>query len=385
MHRLIRALRPRDPEEHHRAATTLELFFDLVTVIVIASVTAGLHHGISSGHGLEALVPFIFLFVGIWWAWMNFTWFASAFDNDDVPYRLLVMVIIAGELMFAGAAPFIFEGHGTAWGLIGWVVMRLGMVGLWLRASRGSAEYRVTCRRYAIGVSVAQICWVAVFLLVPAEPSARFFAIAGLVYIVELAVPIWAESARPTPFHRHHIIERYGLLMIISLGEILLSVSQGFATMNSDDPSLAAFVASLSGGVIVFAIWWIYFCEDEHLRTTRMPQAILWGYGHVFVFMATALLGAALAAEVDLYTDQSETTGQVVGKWTGAGLALVSLALWFVRDRAAALAPGQKLALPAMGILFLIAGMFGAPAWMFAILAVAMVVWRAPHGRSVSA
>lgn len=61
-------LTARDPDEHHRAATTLELFFDLVSVIAIAAVTVGLHHAIAKGHGIEVLPRFVFLFLAIWWA-----------------------------------------------------------------------------------------------------------------------------------------------------------------------------------------------------------------------------------------------------------------------------------------------------------------------------
>ena len=44
-------------------------------------------------------------FVAIWWAWMNFTWFASAYDPDDVGYRLLAFVIMTGSLMLAAGVP----------------------------------------------------------------------------------------------------------------------------------------------------------------------------------------------------------------------------------------------------------------------------------------
>lgn len=82
MSKLFQPMPPRDPDEHHRTATTLELFFDLVSVIAIAAA-AGFHHSIAKGHGLDGLPRFAFLVMAIWWAWMNFTWFASAFDNDD--------------------------------------------------------------------------------------------------------------------------------------------------------------------------------------------------------------------------------------------------------------------------------------------------------------
>ena len=89
---------PRDMHEPHRAATPLELLFDLVSVIAIAAAAAGLHHAIAEAHVLDGLLKFCAAFFGIWWAWMNYTWFASAYDNDDTPYRLLTLLIMAGSL-----------------------------------------------------------------------------------------------------------------------------------------------------------------------------------------------------------------------------------------------------------------------------------------------
>ncbi|MFV0293889.1 MAG: low temperature requirement protein A [Paracoccus sp. (in: a-proteobacteria)] len=97
------------------------------------------------------------------------------------------------------------------------------MAALWFRAA-GNPEYHETCMRYGIGILIAQLCWVLMYFLVTPDSSA-FFIVGILVFLVEFAVPPFAESRGITPFHRHHIIERYGLLTIISLGEsILLSV-----------------------------------------------------------------------------------------------------------------------------------------------------------------
>ena len=73
----------RDPEEEHRGATSLELLFDLVSVIAIAAAATGLHHSIAEAHYVQGLISFFAAFFMVWWAWMNFTWFASAYDNDD--------------------------------------------------------------------------------------------------------------------------------------------------------------------------------------------------------------------------------------------------------------------------------------------------------------
>lgn len=91
----------RSPHEVHRVATPLELFFDLVFVVAIAQAASGLHHAIADGHALDGLIGYLIVFFAIWWAWMNFTWFASAYDSDDLPYRLAVFLQIAGALILA--------------------------------------------------------------------------------------------------------------------------------------------------------------------------------------------------------------------------------------------------------------------------------------------
>lgn len=80
IHKLMKA---RDHHEVHRVATTLELYFDLVFVIAIAATASGLHHALAAHHFSEGLIHFATSFFCVWWAWMNFTWFASAYDNDD--------------------------------------------------------------------------------------------------------------------------------------------------------------------------------------------------------------------------------------------------------------------------------------------------------------
>src|SRR5881396_2734969 len=106
----VAPLRPRAPDEEHRAATPLELFFDLVIVVAVAQAASGLHHALREGHLGAGVLMYSMVFFGVWWAWVNFTWFASAYDNDDVVYRLLVLVQLTGALVFAAGIPS-FE-HG---------------------------------------------------------------------------------------------------------------------------------------------------------------------------------------------------------------------------------------------------------------------------------
>ena len=92
---------PRSPTESHRAATPLELFLDLCFVVGVAQAAASLHHAIAEGHLHTALIGYPMVFFAIWWAWMNFTWFASAFDTDDWLYRTLTIVQMGGVLVLA--------------------------------------------------------------------------------------------------------------------------------------------------------------------------------------------------------------------------------------------------------------------------------------------
>src|SRR4029079_19640661 len=101
----------------------------------------------------------------IWWAWMNFTWFASAYDNDDVPYRLAVMVQIVGALILAAGVPRAFDDRDFAVVAAGYVVMRVALVSLWLRAAVEHMEGRGCALRYAIGVAACQVGWILMLLL----------------------------------------------------------------------------------------------------------------------------------------------------------------------------------------------------------------------------
>jgi len=78
-------------------------------VVAIAFAGSQLHHAISANHALHGLVSYAMVFFAIWWAWMGFTWFASSFDTDDVPYRIAIFVQMTGALIVAAGVPSAFE------------------------------------------------------------------------------------------------------------------------------------------------------------------------------------------------------------------------------------------------------------------------------------
>ncbi len=209
----------RDTDEEHRAATLLELLYDLVFVVAIAQAAASLHHSISGGHVVESIVGYVLVFFAIWWAWMGFTWFASAFDSDDAPYRLKVGVQMAGLLALAAGVPAAFAGESYLLVTVGYSIMRVGLLAQWARVYRAHPEYRAAAGRYMLGIFMCQLGWISL-LAFPNE----YWPFGWLVLApLELAVPYWAERAKGTPWHRHHMAERYGLLTIIVIGESVLA------------------------------------------------------------------------------------------------------------------------------------------------------------------
>ena len=156
---------PRDPTEEHRAATPLELFFDLVFVIAVSQAAAQLHHALSEGHVLDGITSYAMVFFAVWWAWMNFTWFATSFDTDDWLFRVLTIVQMAGVLVVAAGIESAFVDEDLTVVVGGYVLMRVVMVAQWWRASLQSPEHRRTTRTYAAGIGALQVLWVAMLFL----------------------------------------------------------------------------------------------------------------------------------------------------------------------------------------------------------------------------
>jgi low temperature requirement protein LtrA len=320
----------RSPHEHHRASTPLELLFDLVFVVAIAQAANGLHHAVGEDHAVQGLVGFLMVFFAIWWAWMNFTWFASAYDCDDVPYRLAVFVQIAGALILAAGVPAMFENHVPSIATItGYVVMRMAMVAQWLRAAASDSGRRVTARRYALGITLLQLAWVGMFWI-PGLWGRGFIALAAL----ELTVPVWAERAEPTTWHPQHIAERYGLLTLIVLGESILSATVAIQSALASGEALPALLPLIIGGLlIVFSMWWAYFDRPVHDLLTSFGKAIVWGYGHYLVFAAAAAVGAGLAVSVDQVTHHAKVSAAGAGAAVAIPIAVFLVCLWILHDR----------------------------------------------------
>ena len=291
----------RDPTDVHRAATSLELLFDLAFVVAFSVAGSEFAHLIAEGHYGAGLYGFLFAMFAVVWAWINFTWFASAYDTDDWVYRVTTMVQMIGVIILALGLPAVFESIDSGEridnraAVVGYVVMRVPMVSQWLRAARQDPARRRTCLTYAITITVSQVAWILLLFVDVRATTMLLFFVPGILF--ELAGPVIAERRTDgTPWHPHHIAERYGLLAIIALGEVLLGTTASLDAVIDESGWTFDVVLFMVGGVgLTFGMWWIYFLlpAGDVLRHHR-DRSFVWGYGHYFVYASIAAVGAGL-------------------------------------------------------------------------------------------
>jgi low temperature requirement protein LtrA len=322
-------MRHRDIGEPHRASTPLELLFDLTFVAAIASVVTELAHGIERGQALDLLPNFFMVFFAIWWAWLTFTWFASAYDTDDIPYRLLTMLQMGGVLVLAAGVPTAFGEGDFLLVTVGYFIMRIALIAQWLRAAAQDAEGRTTALRYAAGIGFVQALWILRLFVVADLPVPVQTAIFVALAVCEMCVPRWAERRGATAWHPHHIAERYGLFTIIILGESVLAATIGVQTIVTAGAASGEFVLlAASGLALLFGLWWVYYLEPagEGLQRNRR-RSFIWGYGHYFVFVSLAALGAGLEVSVQALSHHAEHDPVVVGYSVSIPVAVFLLSM----------------------------------------------------------
>ena len=293
----------RDPRERHRAATPLELLFDLTFVAAFGIAADELAHFLADDHINAGLLGFGFSAFAITWAWVNFTWFASAYDTDDWIYRLTTMVQMVGVIVVALGLPAVFasiDAGGTVDNSVvvaGYVVMRLAMVFQWARAARQDPPHRAACMTYIKTILVAQAGWVA--LLIADTSVGATFAYGSLLLVVELSGPWIAETRMGgTPWHPRHIAERHGLLVLIALGEgVLGTIASLSAVVGPEGPgwSVDAALVAVAGIALTFGMWWIYFIlPSAPILEVYRRRSFRWGYGHIPLIGAVVATGGGL-------------------------------------------------------------------------------------------
>ncbi|UJP11725.1 low temperature requirement protein A [Microbacterium sp. KUDC0406] len=360
---------PRDPDQPHRVASSLELFFDLVFVVAVSVASSRLHHTLLEGHVGDGIVTFVMVFFGIWWAWMNFTWFATSFDNDDWLYRVMTIVQMSGVLVLAAGIGRAFQGD-FAVVVLGYVVMRVAMIAQWLRASRPDPAYQRTALFYAAGIAIVQVFWL-LFLLVPATWQVPVFVVLAAA---ELAVPLIAESQNTTPWHAHHITERYSLFTLIVLGESILASANAVIGALDEVESLWSLISIAVLTLISAAsMWWIYFWPPHHRAITSMRRSFRYGYTHYFVLAGAAAFSVGIELQIDLLIGEGRVPPLLAAFAVAIPIAVFLLAIWWIAIRENA-DPLVNVAVPGGAVLVLVDAVLPLPVALTTVILVAVVV-----------
>ncbi len=301
LHHHARRMVGRDPHEPHRVSTPLELLFDLTFATSFSLAAAELAHLVAAGHYESALFGFGFASFAICWAWINFSWFSSAYDTDDWIFRGVTMLQMIGVLVLAIGLPRMFasiEHHqpvDNSVMVLGYVIMRVGLVSQWLRAARQDPARRRAALTYAVVVCVAQVGWVAQIF---ADFSfGETVVLSGVLMLTELTGPALAERRDGgTPWHAHHIADRYAAFAVIALGEgVVGTVATLSAVVEAQGWTLDAALVSIAGIGLTFGIWWVYFMVPSgQVLHRHRDRSFVWGYGQMLIVTSIVATGAGL-------------------------------------------------------------------------------------------
>ncbi len=299
-----RRLRLYASEGEPRHATWLELFFDLVFVLTMAEL-AHLLHGHPDWGGI---ISFAVLFVPVWWLWIDFSYYADQFDVDEGIYRLIYFGIMFGIVVLALTIPEALGVGSTNFAAV-YAALRLVIIGLYMQAWRLVPQSRELTSRYAMSFSIAFFLWL-VSIGVPGPARFWLWAIALLIEISN--GPITYLTIRHVPVQESHMDERFGLFVIIVLGEAIIAVASGVA---DTDWQWQNVLTATSGFVVAVSLWWMYFERAEEstinqaLRGGKMAllRSYVYGYSHVFAFMGIVATGVGIQFAIEAASGEAFT------------------------------------------------------------------------------
>lgn len=295
--------------ESGRRATWLELFYDLVYVVVIAALA----HELLAHPTAQGVARFAALFVPVWWSWVGVTLYNDRFDTDDAGTRLITFLQMLGAAALAVGVHTAFTGPGFA---LAYVFVRLLLVAQYARVARHAPLARPLALRYATGFTLAASLWL-VSVFVPPEARIALWVVA---MVIDVGTPLTARALQAKlPLSTSHLPERMGLFTIIVLGEAVAAVVRGIGRLDA-----GAFAGATLGLSIGFCVWWIYFDNlDEHVvRRTRVAGQV-WFYAHLPLAMGIA--ASAVGVEALIHASPSGSLG-LVERWILGGSVTTVLA-----------------------------------------------------------
>ncbi|WP_449385862.1 low temperature requirement protein A [Cellulomonas soli] len=351
---------PASARVRRRAATrvsTLELLLDLVFVLAASQVA----RAVAADPTWPGVLRAVLVMAILWWMYDAYIWLTNQAVPDTPPVRLLLVAAMAAFLVVALAIPETVHGNSA---LFGWAYVAAALIhgGLFI-ALGGPTSARVMVRVMPVNVAAGVLVALASLL---DEPWSWVLLAAPLVLF---AVAAGISRRAPFDLAGDHFVERHGLLLIIALGESVVSVGAAVGTHGLDTPSVAGAVLVVA---VVAALWWCYFAEDaprpgafegvEPRRRTAVALRVFF-VDHLAMLVGLILLGAGLhlGLEDALRRPDTATAWLVAG---GVALYLLgeidhrhTLRLGPSVWRAAASATGVALALARPPVLVLLAAL----------------------------
>jgi low temperature requirement protein LtrA len=289
----------------------------------VAELANGLRNDLTP-HG--AMV-FAGLFTSVWWAWAGFTFYANRFDTDDLVYRLAKL---AAMLAVAGLAASVTEATTTRAAQFAscQAVLCLVLVALYLRASRHVVQARPVITVYLIAEGLAALLWLAGAV----APAPLRYLCWALAVAGEAAAPILATArSAGLPLHLEHLPERFGLLIILVLGESVAAVALGVRDTHWDPTTVTAAILAF---VVAASLWWTYFDLTGAATTDTLTQRAghrttplhdIYAYGHWPIALGLTAAGVGLE-EAILHGSQPSLS--TAARWIlCGGIALYLLSL----------------------------------------------------------
>jgi low temperature requirement protein LtrA len=242
--------------------TPLELFFDLVFVFAITQVTGFIAHDPTWTRLLEGLA----ILTAVWLAWDAYAWLGNSAGTDEGFFRLALFAALAGMLVVAITVPDAFGANALAFG-IAYAAVRTLHIAAYAVIARGTPPLGHVVRVLAAWMLPSALL---ILLAGVVEPGAARTVCWTLALASEVLGLWFFGDVEHWQVQAGHMAERFGLIIIIALGESVAALGAG-----AQDHALDAglIVAIVLGVAVACALWWAYFDVVAVVATRIFEQA----------------------------------------------------------------------------------------------------------------
>jgi low temperature requirement protein LtrA len=246
--------------EGGQRVTPLELFFDLVFVFAITQVTTFLSHDPTWGGLLRGM-----LLLGVlWWAWSAYAWLTNTLDPEEGAVRLVMFAVIAAMLVVSLATPGAFGSDAVTFGVAYFLVRAFHLL-LYAIAGRGDRDLFRAVMRLLPAATIAPALLVVAGFLHGSGVLTLWCAALAIDYLGPVVGHMRGWRVSP-----EHFVERFGLIVIIALGESIVAIGVGAAGLPLD---AGVIVAALLGITVAACLWWSYFDWLIYVAQATLAEA----------------------------------------------------------------------------------------------------------------